>query len=237
MTCEQSRIYLHAFVDGELPVADHLRIEEHLAGCAECRAERDRLLALRSALQDAYEDLPLGFETRVKAALQPQRKPIWWIAYAAAALLAIGIAWTLWPSRSADTLIARDVLDSHIRSLQSDHLMDVPSSDHHTVKPWFQGKLDFSPPVPELGADWKLDGGRLDYIDGRPVAALVYQRREHKINVYIWPSQRAGSYTIQQAESQGYNELHWGREGMAWWVISDLNKAELLEFAHLLQQP
>ncbi len=160
---------------------------------------------------------------------------MWGIALAATALLAIGMAWMMWPPRSPDSLIARDVLDSHIRSLQSDHLMDVPSSDHHTVKPWFQGKLDFSPPVPELGSDWKLDGGRLDYIDGRPVAALVYQRREHKINVYVWPSQHAGGKSIQQTESQGYNELHWGQDGMAWWVISDLNKAELLEFSTLLQ--
>ncbi len=237
MTCEQSRIYLHAFVDGELPVADHLRVEEHIAQCAECRAERDRLLALRSALQDLCEDLPPHFETRVRASLQPQRKPMWPIAIAAAALLAIGIAWTVWPSRSQDSLIARDVLESHVRSLQSDHLTDVPSSDHHTVKPWFQGKLDFSPPVPELGVTWPLDGGRLDYIDNRPVAALVYQRREHKINVYIWPSQHAGGNTIQQTESQGYNELHWGQGGMTWWVISDLNTAELREFARLLQQP
>ncbi len=135
---------------------------------------------------------------------------------------------------SHDELIASAVLAGHIRSLQAEHLIDVPSSDRHTVKPWFQGKLDFSPPVPDLSElGWNLIGGRLDYVDGRPVAVLVYQRRMHNINVFVWPNHDpvSVSNTIQEDDAQGYQILHWNGAEMTYWVVSDLNNAELLELA------
>ena len=137
---------------------------------------------------------------------------------------------------SHQQLIANAVLTGHIRSLQAEHLVDVPSSDRHTVKPWFQGKLDFSPPVADLSElGWTLVGGRLDYVDGRPVAVLVYQRRMHNINVFLWPNHGSPDDTIRQEDAQGYQILHWNGAETTYWVVSDLNKAELLELARALR--
>jgi anti-sigma factor RsiW len=137
---------------------------------------------------------------------------------------------------SHEQLIASDVLTGHIRSLQAGHLVDVPSSDRHTVKPWFQGKLDFAPPVPDLSElGWVLIGGRLDYVDGRPVAAVIYQRRMHNINVFVWPHHGTADDKIQEQDAQGYQILHWNGTDMTYWVVSDLNKDELMDFARALR--
>jgi anti-sigma factor RsiW len=152
---------------------------------------------------------------------------------------AIGSVFMMNRMRSShDELIASAILDGHIRSLQAGHLIDVPSSDRHTVKPWFQGKLDFSPPVPDLSElGWNLIGGRLDYVDGRPVAVLVYQRRMHNINVFVWPNHDpvSVSNTIKEEDGQGYQILHWNGAEMTYWVVSDLNNSELLDLAHALR--
>jgi anti-sigma factor RsiW len=250
MKCEQMLLYLHPYLDDELGVAEAIRFEEHLAGCEDCQKARKQSLALRSALRgaDLYYRPSQVLAARVNAAIRQASKTSseahrftsWqFMAMAAAILLAIGLA-TLFVLRNErrpePEFLARAVVDSHIRSLQANHLVDMPSSDRHTVKPWFQGKLDFSPPVPDFSAQgWPLEGGRLDYIDARPVAALVYERRKHQINVFLWPAGDSGDEPMAQQSAQGYQVIHWTRARMTYWVCSDLNASELMEFAQLLR--
>jgi len=126
-------------------------------------------------------------------------------------------------------------VSSHIRSLMASHLTDVASTDQHTVKPWFNGRLDFSPPVTDLATSgYPLIGGRLDYLRGRPVAALVYQRRKHLINVFTWPDERAADSETPPRTQKGYHVIHETHGGMAYWIVSDLNPEELSVFARRL---
>ena len=137
---------------------------------------------------------------------------------------------------SQTEIVAREVLTSHLRSLMPGHLMDVVSTDQHTVKPWFAGRIDFSPPVSDFAADgYRLIGGRLDYLDRRPVAALVYQRRKHIVNVFVWPAADGSQSAVESTAHDGYNLLHWRRGGMNYWMVSDLNAQEMGVFAGLLR--
>ena len=157
--------------------------------------------------------------------------------FAATVILAVSgmLLWAIRSQSSADNLVAQEVVSSHIRSMMLNHLVDVPSSDQHTVKPWFNGKLDFAPDVKDLAAyGFPLVGGRLDYIDNRTVAALVYQRRKHSINLFIWPSTRATDQSAQQFSVNGYNIIHWTSSGSKYWAVSDVNSADLSEFAKLV---
>ena len=253
MTCEDSKTYLPAYLDDELDVSENLQVQKHLAGCADCRKAQKEHLVLHSALRDAglYAHPSADFAKRIDAAVRRAAREetrssrfSWlnsyrWVPAAAALVIvtAIGASFVIKSLGSShQQLIARAVLVGHIRALQADHLVDVPSSDRHTVKPWFQGKLDFSPPVPDLSErGWTLIGGRLDYVDGRPVAALVYQRRKHSINVFLWPNHGAAAEAVQQEAAQGYQILHWNGTDLTYWIVSDLNSAELLELARGLQ--
>jgi anti-sigma factor RsiW len=258
MNCADSRTYLPAYLDDELDVAESLHVQRHLAECLDCRQAQDEQLALRSALRDPemYAHPSDDFSRRIEAAVRRTAKEearsqrsswfdslrlesLQWVPAAAALMIVttVGVFLITNSMRSSrDQLIASAVLTGHIRSLQPGHLIDVPSSDRHTVKPWFQGKLDFSPPVPDLSElGWNLVGGRLDYVDGRPVAVLVYQRRMHNINVFLWPNHGSADDTIRQEDAQGYQILHWNGAETTYWVVSDLNNAELLDLAQALR--
>jgi anti-sigma factor RsiW len=167
------------------------------------------------------------------------RAPRWsWLGAAAVLVAAVIITWGLARGlgrQPADDLVAQEVVASHVRSLMPDHLTDVTSSSQHTVKPWFAGKLNFSPQVVDLASDgFPLIGGRLDYLDNQPVAALVYGRQQHLINLFIWPSTSAAA--TQTEVRQGYQVAHWTQSGMNYWVVSDMNAAELEVFVQLFQK-
>jgi anti-sigma factor RsiW len=162
-----------------------------------------------------------------------------WLAVAAAILLAVLLTWRILPGlagRGNSQLLAQELVSSHIRSLQPDHLFDVQSTDQHTVKPWFDGKLDFSPPVRDLREEgFPLVGGRLDYVDHRAVAALVYRRDQHLINVFVWPEDKQTDDELSTKSLQGYNMIFWEHGGMYLCAVSDLSAGQLQEFAQLLQ--
>ena len=250
MNCEEVRALLDAYVDAELDLVNHVQIEQHLKDCEACERTHRNIVAVRSALADEsmYFRAPSGLQGRVRDTLKEKdRKPStstqwnWRWAYplAAASLLVVVAATVLMVFLRRDSrtdLLATEVVSSHVRSLMASHLTDVPSSDQHTVKPWFDGKLDFAPPVVDLGPQgFTLVGGRLDYLAGRPVAALVYQRRQHLINLFVFPAQDGASGDGATLVRQGYNVVHWDRSGMTFWAVSDLNVTELQQFAQLLQ--
>jgi anti-sigma factor RsiW len=171
-----------------------------------------------------------------------QRIPAWrWLAVAASILLVAGISWYAWPRPQTNTasagFTAAEMIDAHIRSLQPGHLTDVASTDQHTVKPWFTGKLDFAPPVKDYADEgFPLIGGRLDVLAGRNVAAIVYTRRKHVINVFILPTKEADTPIHPPGLRQGYQWLHWRRQGMEYCAVSDVSLSDLNELAQLIYQ-
>jgi anti-sigma factor (TIGR02949 family) len=162
-----------------------------------------------------------------------------WLALAASIVAAAIIAWNLLPGLQrpdAEQFLATQLIASHVRSLMANHLADVASSDQHTVKPWLDARLDFAPPVVDLAnAGFPLMGGRLDYLDQRPVAALIYQRRKHFINLFVWPAVDAIK-TKKEISHQGYNLLHWVEGDFNYWAVSDVNKEDLQNFQHLFAE-
>ncbi len=235
MSCREARDLLHGYLDGELELTAALEMERHLHGCQECTRAYESQRALRTAIRThaPYFKAPASLG-RGLIARAPARQ--WALPMGIAAALALAIGGTVWTAalvRPERELIAREVVAGHVRSLMANHLMDVPSSDRHTVKPWFLGKLDFSPEVKDLAAEgFPLAGGRLDYVDQRPAAALVYQRAKHTINLFVWKSEDRHE---GHESRQGYNVVHWNGGGLAYWAVSDLNERELGEFAKLIQ--
>src|SRR5258708_29101126 len=163
-----------------------------------------------------------------------------WLALAAAIVLAAIIASNLVPRLQrpgADQLLATQLIASHVRSLMVNHLTDVASSDQHTVKPWLDAKLDFAPAVADLGSEgFPLIGGRLDYLDNRPVAAVVYQRRKHFINLFVWPAAPDATRTPKTITRQGYQLLHWVDSDFNYWAVSDVNEKDLQGFKQLFEE-
>jgi anti-sigma factor (TIGR02949 family) len=241
---------LDAYLDGELATVDARELEAHLAQCPECTRFRDGRLALRAAITARVPAFPAPdtLRARVRADLRaaareriPYRftlRGAWRPLAVAASLAVVAVgSWRLALQRAGGETLADQVLASHVRSLMPGHLTDVASSDQHTVKPWFNGKLDFSPPVYDFaGRGYPLLGGRLDYVAGRTVAALVYGRRQHLINEFLWPAARGPAAVPSIRTRQGYHLLHWTTADYSYWVVSDLGLTELRDFAALLQQ-
>jgi anti-sigma factor RsiW len=263
VVCSNDSRFLQAYLDGELDLVRSLETEEHLKTCPDCSQQLWSQQTLRKAFRSSnlYERAPDGLAARIRAsisqegaretaaapqptpiAISKSKRPVWnWLAVAAAIILVTLFTWRIIPKLTdrlgSSDLVAQELVAGHIRSLQPGHLFDVQSTDQHTVKPWFNGKLDFSPPVRDLADDgFPLIGGRLDYIDHRAVAALVYQRRQHLINVFIWPADEQPGNSLYSGSRQGYNMILWERGGMYMCAVSDINIGELQQFTQLLQK-
>lgn len=244
MNCDEARILLHGHLDGELDLVRDLEVERHLEECPRCAREFATLRAMRTRLREEtfHFEAPAELKEKIRRALpSPPRAEGYSSrrggfvprAIQFAIPLAIGAMLTLFIAPrtlrpSGDETIAREVVASHVRSMMGSHLMDVASTDQHTVKPWFNDKLDFSPQVKDLSAQgFPLAGGRLEYLGGKTVAALVYRRRQHIVNLFTWPSARESE---MQLSRQGYNLLHWSDAGMSYWAVSDIPSSELEQF-------
>lgn len=246
MECKDLRELVHRYIDGELPADLRSATEAHIARCADCRKlvqeEQGWQQAIRRAgryytAPEAVRQRIAGMTRRAAPSFSARRLSGW--AMAASLLLAVALssgltAYVTTPSPLAP--VEQEVVAGHVRSLLADHITDVASSDQHTVKPWFHGKLDYAPPVEDFAADgFPLVGGRLDYVDHRNVAALVYRHAQHPINLFILPTDQPDSATRASVDS-GYNVLHWTAGGMSFWAVSDMNAGELRDFEKLLRR-
>lgn len=256
--CREMRLLIQAELDGELDTASIATLAAHVAACPGCASERRHMSALSSRLHDdlTYYAAPAALRQSLEmhlAAAQhrsPQHSTTWrarartagtaWrqrfglgtSALAGAAAIAASVTLVTWLPR--DNTITEQLVADHIRALQPGHLMDVVSTDQHTVKPWFDGKLDFSPPVRDFVAQgFPLLGGRLDYLGGQPVAALVYGRAKHVIDLYVWPAGQSAPRLPASTERNGYNVIHWTQGGMSLTAISDAAEPALQDFVKL----
>ena len=247
MNCTQTRTYIECYIDGELDPITSVGVEEHLHHCAACHRALGQLNSLRSLIKEGapYHSAPDRLSSEIRARLNQgriaatRRTDAPWRQWLRPAALVAATAVVTWvvalqvenPSRNE--LLAGEIITSHSRSTLTGHITDVASSDRHTVKPWLRSKLDFSPPVVDLtAAGFPLLGGRLDYLDNRPVSVLVYRRRQHVIDLFIWPTSEPHTVALSRALSKrGYQMLYWAAGGMTFWAISDLNAGEMKSFA------
>jgi mycothiol system anti-sigma-R factor len=252
--CDLTRTNLHGYLDGELDATRASEFERHLESCRECHTALNSAESLRSALQHSglYERAPESLRQKVRAGLKsasvaevPRRiSPVvlQWLAAAAVILLLVGASWLAFPAYFAKNtaqgeITSAELVDAHIRSLQPGHLTDVTSTDQHTVKPWFDGKLDFVPPVKDYADEgFPLIGGRLDVLTGRSVAVLVYGRRKHIINVFAFPTKEPDLPLHPSGVHQGYQWVHWRRQGMEYCAVSDVAAPDIRELAQLMSQ-
>ncbi len=247
MNCAECEVLLHALLDGELDAGHARDVEAHVAQCSGCAEKLRAFRAMRGAMATANlkEAAPENLRSRIEATLpspeprvtsalkiaRPSRRMFFGGFAAGAALSAAASLFLTVIRNDQEQTIAGEVVSAHIRSLQAGHLMDVETSDQHTVKPWFDGKVDVAPPVIDLTAEgFTLLGGRLDYIDGEPVASVVYRRRKHIINLFVAQRLGAEHAFVTARTVQGYNVRHWSDQGLSFWAVSDLDGEELGEF-------
>jgi anti-sigma factor (TIGR02949 family) len=242
MRCEEVRPLLDAYLDGELAEAERSLLHDHIEDCAECGPEAAALQRLRDEIRRAAPvyRAPPALRSSVRSAVRREAaatrpaatRASGWLAYAASILLAVAVGsggtFLLTGERQENT-VASEVIDSHLRSLLGNHLTDVASSDKHTVKPWFAGRTDLSPPGVDLVADgFPLIGGRLDLIQGKPVPALVYRAGKHVINVFVLPT-RTGDHA-ETVTRRGYTLHHWNEGDLGYWAVSDAASDEFAKF-------
>lgn len=266
MACADKTLLVHAYIDGELDLVRSLELEEHLTTCESCAQELRSQETLRKSLRTSnlYEAAPQGLEERIRGSLPGTKSVVpmirkesedrslsfgssrvrrsgrllEWMAVAAAILIAVVLTMRFFPDVAGrrQAVLAQEIVASHIRSLQPGHLLDVESTDQHTVKPWFNGRVDFSPPVHDLAEQgFPLIGGRLDYLNHRDVATLIYQRRKHIISVFVWPADSAAKPPGSMS-AEGYNVISWQHAGMNFCAVSDVNLDDLRQLSQLLQQ-
>ncbi len=254
--CREMRLLVQADIDGELTSAEAARIASHLETCPECTAILPHMSALSARVRAdaprhaAPDSLRAAVRAQVAAELSPfgptaRPRPAGWrlpkfrlgtgasfgTGFALAACLTLAVILPQTRDSMADAVVV-----DHIRALQPGHLMDVVSTDQHTVKPWFDGRLAFAPPVKDFQSEgFPLAGGRLDYLDGREVAVLIYHSRQHVIELFVWPSGSDLDHGPIEGSRSGYNFVRWTRDGMALWAVSDLNAGELGDFVRLWQ--
>jgi anti-sigma factor RsiW len=242
---------MSAYLDQELGVTELMSIDKHLESCPACRSEHADQGDLSASIKAgaSYFEAPARFAARLRTHLPQEqsaasaplrrhwRKHFNWLGAGAALVSVLAVAWGLglhFMQPSAQDLLAEEVVTAHVRSLQVDHLSDVASTDQHTVKPWFNGKLDFSPPVIDLATQgFPLIGGRLEYLEGHAAAALIYRVRQHPINLLVWSGTEDEALSAVQTR-HGYHLLHWTKQGMNFWVISDSAASDVERFAHAL---
>ena len=254
MSCENTKSQLHAYVDGELDSVRSQELEQHLKGCPACSRAHQENQSLRRGMANPslYFKAPPDLERKVRSAMRAAAgnetsppawrwtwnwlRPMWLAPFAAAALVTV-VTLHFWTLNWAENQRRQEILSAHVRSLMGDHLTDVASSDQHTVKPWFTGKLTFSPMVIDPTAEgFPLIGGRLDYVAESPMAAVVYQRRKHYINLFISPANQNATAKEELLTRRGYNLLHWQQGGMEYWAVSDVNKGDLQQFVQLVRK-
>ncbi len=247
MNCTQCRPLLNAHVDHELDLRASLEMEAHLASCTACAVEAERLRALKDAVRGGatYFAPSQKMADRLRRSLHRERTRVsgrrGWrngsaVLPAAAALCLIVAVGAVVLRPPAFDRVADEVVAAHVRSLMVDHVTDVLSSDRHTVKPWFQGKLNFSVKVTDGSSQgFPLIGGRLEYLAEQPAAALVYRHGQHIINLFVWPAGRPGDQGVGRLSRRGYTAYRWAHDGMNLWAVSDLNQSQLLDFVHLIQ--
>ena len=247
MNSDEAFKLLHAYVDGELDTARSLELEAHLAANPAALGACERLRAMSAAIRGKadYFTAPetLGARLRASIPVAPEealRRVVWWgwLRPTASVVVVALATWTIavaWLRPGADERVAREVLAGHVRATLAGRLYDVASSDQHTVKPWLSARLAFSPPVSDFSAQgFELAGGRLDYVDGQPVAVLVYRRRQHVIDVFVRPGD--GQQPERTVTLDGFNIERFVRNGMNFWIVSDLNRNELEDFATLVAE-
>lgn len=245
MNC--SRELIEGYLDRELDLTLDSEVERHLADCPACSGAYAELVHQRQGLQSLAPRYPAppplkrlileALRNEAAGVITPGPSGAWrWAAIAASVLLAASLAVNLALLRSRQTdqdTLLESLIASHVRSLIGTHLLDVASTDQHTVKPWFNGKIDFAPQVKDFaGRGFPLMGGRIEYAGGRRVAALVYRRRQHLIDLFTWPSTSSDKRQTPFAQD-GFNAVHWSDGAMTYWAISDVNAAELREFMEL----
>jgi anti-sigma factor RsiW len=256
MDCNRAAGLLSGLLDAALGPFERLRVTRHIAGCDACAGKLEELRAMQPAIRSnlPYHRAPPGLAARIGAALEREAPPAFaaaaarpWFRWPAFGIAGTGLAGALAgvaltvlvlggrPGGRDDVM--QDVIGSHIRSMQADHLTDVPTSDQHTVKPWLSARLNVSPPVRDLkDAGFPLIGGRLDYIDGHQAAAVVYRRAKHVINLFAWASPGEADTPFQTESRQGFNLVTWRHGGITYYAASDVEAGQLSMFAHLVAQ-